>query len=366
MIAKHHHTQLLNNLSTAILMLDKQLCLIHINASAEILFGLSNSRHLNEPIDQLLVDANDTVAILNETLASGQSHTQREAELQSVSSHDTVKSTVDYTVTYVEDMQNVALIIEIQPINRLLRINQEAKLFSDQQSSGALLKGLAHEIKNPLGGLRGAAQLLEKDLVEPELKEYTRIIINEADRLRNLVDRMLSPTKLKQPKEINIHEILERVRQLIEAEVGNAIVIFRDYDPSIPNLHADEDSLIQAVLNITRNAVQSLSQPGFDNLYESCSPRIEILSRILRHFTIGRQHHKLVCRIDIIDNGPGIPEDIKDNIFVPMVSGHAANSGLGLAISQSIINQHNGLITCMSESGETRFSIFLPLNTDLL
>jgi len=362
MIAEQLHTRLLENMSTAVLLLDDKLRLSHINSAAENLLGLSGSRHINEAIHELLVDADDMVRILTETLNSQQPHTQREAILKSVQGSNTIKSTVDYTVTPIYDIPGSTLIVEIQPIDRLLKINRDATLFTAQESNNALLKGLAHEIKNPLGGLRGAAQLLEQELTEPELKEYTRIIIDEADRLRNLVDRMLGPSKARQFKPLNIHEVIERVRQLLQAESGSKVSIHRDYDPSIPDIVGDEDGLIQAILNITRNAVQALTQPGYDHLYQLSARRIDIVTRILRHITIGKQHHKLICRIHIIDNGPGIPDDIRDQIFVPMVSGHAGNSGLGLAIAQSIINQHQGLISCTSEEGETCFSIFLPLD----
>lgn len=357
MISEQLHTRLLENLSTAIILLDQDLCLSHINASAEILLELSGSRHIGEPIAELLVDAESTLQTLSETLASGRPHTRREAILTTSNGSKIAKSTVDYTITPIEDIPGSALIVEIQPIDRLLRISREETFFSAQESTHALLKGLAHEIKNPLGGLRGAAQLLERELADDGLKEYTQIIINESDRLRNLVDRMLGPAKPQNLTATNIHEVLERVRQLTEAEAGDKVNFIRDYDPSIPDLIADSESLIQATLNITRNAVHALGFKAAD----TGQPFIHISSRIIRQFTIGGQNHKLVCRIDIRDNGPGIPADLQDKIFVPMVSGHASNSGLGLSIAQSIVNQHNGLIAFTSDVGDTCFSIYLPL-----
>jgi len=361
MIAEHLHTRLLENMSTAVLLLDQKLRLSHINAAAEVLLGLSGARHQQEFIGKLLIDASETERILQETLDSGQPHTQREAVLTSLHGSELIKSTVDYTATPVDDIPGSALMVEIQPIDRLLRINKEARLFSSQESSNALLKGLAHEIKNPLGGVRGAAQLLEQEFDDPALKEYTNIIIQEADRLRKLVDRMLGPNEPIEFATINIHEVLERVRQLIQVEVGDQIEISTDYDPSIPEMLADSERLIQVVLNITRNAVRALTDVGHEDLYTESGRTIQISSRIYRHFTIGRRRHALVCRIEIFDNGPGIPEDLIDKIFVPMVSGYAQSSGLGLAIAQSVINQHKGLIDCSSERGETRFAIYLPL-----
>ena len=357
MISEQLHTRLLENLSTAIILLDKQLCLSHINAAAESLLGLSGNRHLGEPIEKILIAADSTIVTLRETLDSGRPHTRREAILTTTSGGKIAKTTVDYTITPIEDIAGNALIVEVQPIDRLLRISREETLFSAQESTHALLKGMAHEIKNPLGGLRGAAQLLEHELDNDELKEYTQIIIDEADRLRNLVDRMLGPAKPQNLSSINIHEVLERVRQLTEADAGNRISIIRDYDPSIPNFTADPERLIQAALNITCNAVQALESKPDDGHKAT----ITISSRVIRQFTIGGHNHKLVCRVDIRDNGPGIPYDIQDKVFIPMVSGHASNSGLGLSISQSIVNQHHGLIAFTSDVGDTCFSIYLPL-----
>tara|TARA_B100000767_G_scaffold273515_1_gene303827 strand:+ start:4524 stop:5603 length:1080 start_codon:yes stop_codon:yes gene_type:complete len=357
MIAEQLHTRLLQNLSTAVLLLDSELCLSHINAAAESLLGLSGHRHIGVPLNSLLIAADSMILTLKDTLSSGRAHTQREATLSKTNAGKMSHFTVDYTVTPIDDIPNSALIIEIQPIDRLLRISRDETLYSSQESTHALLKGLGHEIKNPLGGLRGAAQLLEQELKEPSLKEYTQIIIDEADRLRNLVDRMLGPVKPHNTALTNIHEVLERVRYLTNADCGDSIIISRDYDPSIPDIKIDKERLIQAVLNITCNAVNALNQPT----QPTHKPLITIASRIIRQFTIGGHNHRLVCRVDIRDNGPGIPDNIRDNVFVPMVSGHASNSGLGLSIAQSIVKQHEGLIAFTSDAGDTCFSIYLPM-----
>ena len=229
---------------------------------------------------------------------------------------------------------------------------------AQHQAARAVVRGLAHEIKNPLGGLRGAAQLLERELSDESLKEYTRVIIGEADRLRNLVNRMLGPNTLPQKALINIHHVLERVRSVVLADtpVGalNAapgVRIIRDYDPSIPDFQADRDQLIQAVLNIVRNAVQAVGDTG----------DITLRTRIQRQATISQQRYKLAVRIDIVDNGPGIPTDMLENIFYPLVTGRPEGTGLGLSIAQSLINQHQGLIECTSRSGQTIFTLLLPL-----
>ena len=218
------------------------------------------------------------------------------------------------------------------------------------------MRGLAHEIKNPLGGIRGAAQLLSRELHEPSLRDYTDVIIEEADRLRNLVDRMLGSNKLPSLSMTNIHEVLERVCSLVDLESQGRITLVRDYDPSIPDVLIDREQMIQAVLNIVRNAMQALASQNDLHL-----GRITLRTRTLRQFTIGHTRHRLVCKVEIIDNGPGIPPELQDTIFYPMVSGRADGTGLGLAITQNIISQHQGLIECESHPGHTVFALFLPL-----
>ncbi len=205
--------------------------------------------------------------------------------------------------------------------------------------------------------LRGAAQLLARELNDPKLHDYTNIIIDEADRLRHLVDPMLGPHRAPEKQKTNIHEVLERVRQLVEAESDGSIRIIRDYDPSIPDILGDREQLIQAFLNVIRNAQQALRQ---DSPSDS-DPTIVLRTRTLRQLTIGTHRHRLVCSVDIVDNGPGIPADLRASIFLPMVSGRAEGTGLGLSIAQSILNQHNGLIECRSEPGNTVFSLHIPL-----
>ena len=221
---------------------------------------------------------------------------------------------------------------------------------AQQQTFRTLVRGLAHEIKNPLGGLRGAAQLLERELPNEDLKEFTNIIIGEADRLQKLVDRMLGPNRIPKKESINIHQVMEHVRQLVSVGIHNDIKFITDYDPSIPDVLADRDQLIQAVLNIVGNAVHAIGSKG----------EIILSTRAERQCTIGHVHHKLVCRIDIIDNGPGIPDDMMENIFYPMVTSNAKGTGLGLSIAQTLINQHGGVIQCESRPGRTKFSLLLP------
>ena len=215
------------------------------------------------------------------------------------------------------DVEPRMLLVELQQIDRQIRITHEEQLILQQQAAQELVRGLAHEIKNPLGGIRGAAQLLELELDEEELKDYTRVIMKEADRLRNLVNRLLGPNQLPKVEEINIHEVLERVRQLLRVEHGNNLVIHFDYDSSIPTIMGDTDQLIQALLNIAKNAARVLGDDG----------ELMLRTRILRQFTIGSQRHKLVAEIDIEDNGPGIPEALREAVTEAVAPTDATSSG---------------------------------------
>lgn len=353
------HTNILDNLLTAILLVNPDLSVRYINSSAEALIKISGNRVIGEPISTLFKEEKaQGQQTLLDALNNTSAFTKRETELQLA---DGRTITVDCAVTPIFSGDIVtALIMELQPLDRLLRISREGGMLSSQQNSQALIRGLAHEIKNPLGGLRGAAQLLAKQLPEENLTDYTNIIIEEADRLSNLVNRMLGSHDLMKIHPVNIHEVLERVKSLIDAETAGLIHIARDYDPSIPDINGDQERLIQAVLNVVRNAMQSLLSSEESN---SVPPTITLKTRILRQFTIGPKRHRLVCKVDIIDNGPGIPQDIAETIFLPMVSGRADGTGLGLSISQSIITHHQGLIECNSAPGRTVFTLFIPLET---
>jgi two-component system nitrogen regulation sensor histidine kinase GlnL len=245
----------------------------------------------------------------------------------------------------------ISLILEFHPIDKQLKIAREERMQVQQQANRELLRNLAHEIKNPLGGLRGAAQLLEHELPRSGLREYTQVIIQEADRLQKLMDRLLTPSHLPHLCLTNIHEVLERVRSLTLAETPKGIVIRRDYDTSLPELVADPEQLIQAVLNIVRNAVQSMQGKG----------EIILRTRIARQVTLAKKRYRQAIQLQIIDNGPGIPEAIREKIFYPLVSGREGGSGMGLTLAQTLINQHQGTIECDSRPGYTCFTLLLPL-----
>lgn len=346
MLQDNLHAQILDNLKTATLLIEADLTVSYLNPAAEALLAVSGKKIIGEPIASLFSESDGLLDSIN----NNNPITKREARLQLISGQQII---VDCAVIPAEDGR---MVMELQALDRLMRINREEGLIVSQEHTQALIRGMAHEIKNPLGGLRGAAQLLANELHSEELTDYTNIIIEEADRLGNLVDRMLGSNKLLNIRRLNIHEILERVKALVSAETSGKIRIERDYDPSIPDIEGDSEQLIQAVLNIVRNAMQVL-----DHADTATPPTITLKTRSMRQLTIGTTMHRLVCRVDIIDNGPGISDEILNKIFLPMVSGRADGTGLGLAISQSIINHHKGLIECATEPGHTVFTLYIPL-----
>ncbi len=344
------HQRILENLTHSVLMFDGDLCLDYINPAGEMLFAVSAKRLIGLCAPVLLPADSHLLTAIEKGLESGHPFTEHEVQITLPGRRE---ATVDCTITpLISASGDTSLLVELQQLDRQLRISREGQQLAQQETLRSLVRGLAHEIKNPLGGLRGAAQLLERELPNPELKEYTNIIIGEADRLRNLVNQLLGPSALPQKELINIHQVLEHVRQLVNVEKRGDITFVSDYDPSIPEILGDRDQLIQAVLNIVGNAVQAIGTKG----------EIILRTRAQRQFTIGQTCHRLVCHVEIIDNGPGIPEDMMEKIFFPMVTGRADGTGLGLSIAQSLINQHGGLIQCESRTGRTRFSLLLPLD----
>ncbi|QQE84512.1 nitrogen regulation protein NR(II) [Pseudomonas putida] len=352
-ISDAQHRLLLDNLTTATLLLNAELRLEYMNPAAEMLLAVSGQRSHGQFISELFTESSEALNSLRQAVEQAHPFTKREAQLTSLTGQTI---TVDYAVTPILHQGNTLLLLEVHPRDRLLRITKEEAQLSKQETTKMLVRGLAHEIKNPLGGIRGAAQLLARELLEDGLRDYTNVIIEEADRLRNLVDRMLGSNKLPSLAMTNIHEVLERVCSLVDAESQGCITLVRDYDPSLPDVLIDREQMIQAVLNIVRNAMQAISSQN-----ELRLGRITLRSRAMRQFTIGHVRHRLVARVEIIDNGPGIPSELQDTLFYPMVSGRPDGTGLGLAITQNIISQHQGLIECESHAGHTAFSIFLPL-----
>ncbi len=349
------HKPVLDHLNTAVILLDTELVVRYMNPAAEMLLALSASRANGQPMPACLRHSGDAEAALRRSISDSHPFTCREARLLITPGHEVV---VDYTVTpLILPGQGMTLLLEMQQLDRMLRISREDGLIRAHQVTQALVRGLAHEIKNPLGGIRGAAQLLEKELPGSDVTEYTRVIIQEADRLCELADRMLGARQLPSFTPVNIHECLERVLQLVGAEQIGLIKLERDYDPSLPELSGDRDQLIQVMLNLVRNATQSLTESVVT------APCITVRTRVLRQFTIGVRRYRLVARVDIEDNGPGISEELLGTLFYPMVSGRASGTGLGLPIAQSIIGQHHGLLECDSQPGHTVFTVLLPIES---
>jgi two-component system nitrogen regulation sensor histidine kinase GlnL len=345
---------ILENQSTAIFLLTPLMEVIYFNPAAEMLLKVSQKRIETSLFNDLFASCDDTfIAEFAQILDTGHTYTQRECSFILLNNDHIL---VDSTVSKLERDEQTFLLVEMQTKDRLIRISREEQLHENQETAKILIRGLAHEIKNPLGGIRGAAQLLDSELNE-EQSDYTKIIIEEADRLRDLVDRMLGTHKALVMAELNIHEILERVCSLIHAESGKRVRIIKDYDPSIPELMGDKSQLIQGFLNIAKNALQALSEQA-DRSEEAT---ITIRTRTMRQFTIGHKRHRLVARIELIDNGPGIAKDFLQNIFYPMISGRAEGTGLGLSITQSIFTKHSGLVECESQPGHTNFIVYLPL-----
>lgn len=340
---------IIEGLTGAVLMFGERLTLEYINPAGEMLLQSSAKRLLGLPIKDLLAEQTGLPELAQRAIDSNNSFNEREVSLP-IHLHDSI--TVDCALTPIVDITlGKGLLVELSHVDHTLRISREVNQLNQNLAVKGLISDLAHEIKNPLGGLRGAAQLLERELPNAELKEYTDIIIGEADRLRNLVNQLLGPNVIPQHSAINIHQVTEHVRRLILAERPDNVVINTDYDPSIPEITGDKEQLIQAFFNVLANAAQAIEFDG----------RITLVTRSLRQYFIGQTRHRLVCRVDIIDNGPGIADDMLEKIFFPMVTTRAEGTGLGLSIAQSLIQQHRGIIQCKSSPGETIFSILLPI-----
>ena len=337
----------LDLLATSVILADDELRLIYANPAAEDLFAFRLKNVVGLPLAQLFLDPDEFIASLDDVLQHNWSYTGRELTLTRVGQ---ASLPLNCLITPVE--QSAArLLVEFRLIDQQLRLAREERQLDQQQATRELIRNLAHEIRNPLGGLRGSAQLLERELKRPELREYTQVIIREADRLQALLDRLLTPHRLPQIAPVNIHEVLERVRSLVLAEFPQGIRIQRSYDTSLPDIHGDQEQLIQAVLNIVRNAAQALHGDG----------EIEFRTRAARQVTLAKQRYKLALELQVIDNGPGIPEELRERVFYPLVSGREGGSGLGLTLSQTFVQQHHGTIECESEPGRTCFTIMLPL-----
>lgn len=336
-------------LASAVLLLDANLKVCYANPAAENLLAAANRTMVGYPVETVFEYSRTLRAAFDNAISNNWSYTGQNIQLRRRNGE---VLNVNCTVTPIqsEDEQASSLLIELQPIDQQLKASREERLIEQQQANRELIRNLAHEIKNPLGGLRGAAQLLERELNNPALCEYTQVIIKEADRLQDLMQRLLTPHRPMQPSNVNIHEILEHVRSLLMAEYPDTLWIERDYDTSLPELMADREQLIQAILNIARNAAQAMLGRG----------SITLKTRAIRQATLVKRRYKLALELQIIDNGPGIPEHIYERMFYPLVSGRDGGFGLGLTLAQSFVQHHMGTIECTSKPGQTIFILRFP------
>ena len=338
----------LDLVATAIMLVDDRLTVRYANPAAENLLELGAKALVGRTIADIFADGSVLGDAVGYARANNCSYTEHDLEL-SVAGRS--KLHLSCTITPVE-LENGIALLEFRQIDQQLKIAREERLLDQSQANRELIRNLAHEIRNPLGGIRGAAQLLDRELDRPGLHEYTQVVMKEDDRLQALLDRLLTPHRLPRPAPLNIHAVLERVRSLILAEYPQGITIQRDYDTSLPLLHGDKEQLIQVVLNIVRNAAQAMSGNG----------RIRLKTRVARQATLARKRYRHALEVQISDTGPGIAEDMRERIFFPLVSGREGGSGLGLTLAQAFITQHHGVITFESRPGDTTFTLLLPVD----
>jgi len=341
------YKSIFDNVVSSILLLDQQLCVRHNNPAAEQLLKLSTKRMAGSHLNTLFHHLSSNTQLFSQVFETDQGFTDNLATLICV---DGRSVTIDLSVSPIEVEQQHLLLVEIRQVDQQQRISEEMQQFTQQQLAKNLVKGLAHEIKNPLGGLRGAAQLLHRQLDESN-QEYTQMIMEQADRLNNLVERLLGPNTHHQHKLHNVHQVLEKIIQLVSIELPHGIHIERDYDPSIPDISIDDEQIQQALLNIVQNAIQAMGDGG----------HLTIMSRVTSQVTINGKRHRLAIEIKIIDNGPGIPPHLHNTLFYPMITGRAQGTGLGLSIAQTLVQQHSGRIDFKSRPGFTEFTVSLPV-----
>ncbi len=349
---------LLDALSTGIVVLDAHLCLTYANVGAQDLMALSVNTARGRPFGDLFHDSQKLTKTLRRSLANLEPCAQHEIMLRpfgaTVSPHD--PHVVDIAVTPLEDeITGTHLLVEMTDARTRQRMLRENDVLSGIDGSRLMVRQLAHEIRNPLGGLRGAAQLLERELTDSAQREYTTVIIGEADRLTALVESMMGPGRPPEKSQVNIHEVCEHVMHLLRAEAAPAVVLERDYDPSLPEGLFDRNQLVQALLNVARNALQALGERG----------RIVMRTRAHTNISIGTKRHRLAVAVQLEDNGPGVPPELHKSLFYPLVTGRSNGTGLGLAVAQDIVVRHEGIIEFESEPGRTVFTLLLPLGTPL-
>jgi two-component system nitrogen regulation sensor histidine kinase GlnL len=356
--------RILDSLSTSVLIVDRDRQLLYLNVSAETLFGVSRNQARGRPLAELLHDSQGLDAVIARAATTSRPFSRRELALRPI--YGDGELIVDCTVApYEESGAPGAVVIEISDATQHQRITRETALLTQIGGSRLMIRQLAHEIKNPLGGLRGAAQLLARQLSDASMREYTTVIISEADRLVTLVDTLLGPGHAPRKEQINIHELLQHVGHLLAADAPAGVVVDRDYDPSLPLLYLDRNLIIQAMLNLGRNALQALASNSTQHVSQNGAPRpgrLVLRTRALTNVNIGARRYRLVASVQFEDNGPGVPEHLRDTLFYPLVTGRADGTGLGLAVAQDLVSRHDGLIEFESRPGLTTFTILLPFH----
>ena len=341
----------LDGLSTCVLWVDGDGTVLHLNEPAEDLLGVSRNTAAGRTLREVLRNDGELEALIGRARSAAAPYSRRELLLAVGTTAP--ERVVDVTVSpFDQPGRPGGVLVELADVTQHQRILRENALLTQLGGSRAMVRQLAHEIRNPLGGLRGAAQLLERELKDRALHEYTSVIIAEADRLAGLVDALLGPGQPPRKEPVNIHELVQHVGHLLAAEAPGAVQIERDYDPSLPRLRLDRNLVIQALLNLGRNAVQAVGTKG----------RIVLRTRALTHASIGSRSFRVVASIQVEDDGPGVPAELKDTIFYPLVTGRAGGSGLGLAVAQDLVGRHDGLIEFESRPGRTVFTILLPFD----
>lgn len=339
--------RVLDGLGTAVLVTDRSARVLYMNGAAEDLLGQSAARCRGQRLERLFERDQGLADLVRRAGATGRSYSR--GELMVATTHDELF--VDCQITPSADAARPdQLLVEIHDVSRRVRAHRDAALRGQRDTTRRMIRQLAHEIKNPLGGLRGAAQLLDRELADRSLHEYTSIIIAEADRLKALVDQLLGPGGAPKRSPVNVHELLQHVARLVAAEAEGGVDIRRDYDPSLPPLMLDRGQMIQAFLNLAKNALEAVGARGV----------ITLRTRARANTTLGGVRHRLVVSVEIEDDGPGIPPELQDTVFFPLVTSRGDGTGLGLPLAQEIVNRHGGLVEFDSRPGRTVFKIGLP------
>jgi two-component system nitrogen regulation sensor histidine kinase GlnL len=343
------HGEALDSLRTGVMLVDARACVLEMNPAAEQLLGIGRRAAVGRPLPDVLPHAQPLLDLVQRALLTGGGFAHRALMLQGPGA--TPAATCDIEVTPLGGEAQRCVIIELRDAEPALRFGRELVLSAQLDATRSLARQLGHEIRNPLGGLRGAAQLLARQLDRPELHEYVQVILREADRLVALAARMLGPGGTPGRQSVNIHDPLQHVARLITAEYGSALAFVEDFDPSLPSLHADRDELVQALLNVVRNSAQAVDGAG----------RIRLRTRAAAHVSIAGRPCALAVRVEVEDDGPGVPDAIRDTLFYPLVSGRRDGTGLGLALAQDLVRRQQGVIEYSSRPGCTIFTLLLPV-----